>query len=212
MLKELCFAFFFLFSTAIVAQDIQNFSVHEFTELECGESEKISSVSNDGEFIKCRESEQYDLIVNIVNEKSKMSDEQVALVTREIIRGWGETGIPPSIILAVIEQESKFNPNAKNRSSIGLGQTIPRYAKPFVHKEDMRGSLINTLKVPHINVRVAIRMMKHMIHCTKSWNDRSYNMMLSAYNRGPSKATRKLIKYSIEVKKRAAKYRILGIV
>lgn len=197
MLKELCFAFFFLFSTTIVAQDIQNFSTYEFPEAGS---------------IECRESEQYALIVNAINEKSKMSDEQIRLVTQEIMTGWREAGIPPSIILAVIEQESKFNPNAKNRSSIGLMQTIPRYAKPFVRKEDSRGDLITTLKIPHINVRIAIRMMSHIIAFTNGWNDRSHNLLLSAYNRGPSKATRKPIQYSIEVKKRAEKYHMMGIV
>jgi len=53
--------------------------------------------------------------------------------------------------------------------------------------------------------------MKHMMDSTKSQNDYSFNTMLSAYNMGPARATKRPVRYSIEVKRRAEKYMRAGI-
>ena len=92
---------------------------------------------------------------------------------RLIIKIASEEGIDPAIALAIAEQESGFNPNARNKSSredsMGMFQ-INTKAHP-----DYKGGFN-----PEANTRYAVRMIKNLLQKTNG----NIPQAMAAYNGG----------------------------
>ena len=92
---------------------------------------------------------------------------------RLIIKIASEEGVDPAIALAIAEQESGFNPNARNKSSredsLGMFQ-INTKAHP-----DYKGGYN-----PEVNTRYAVRMIKNLLQKTNG----NIPQAMAAYNGG----------------------------
>nr|DAH26743.1 MAG TPA: Transglycosylase SLT domain [Caudoviricetes sp.] len=97
----------------------------------------------------------------------------IADMKRLIIKIASEEGIDPAIALAIAEQESGFNPNARNKSSredsMGMFQ-INTKAHP-----DYKGGFN-----PEANTRYAVRMIKNLLQKTNG----NIPQAMAAYNGG----------------------------
>ncbi len=91
-------------------------------------------------------------------------------------------GIDPRLVLAIIEVESGWDPEARNGESVGLMQVSPAAMREMVQ----RGVAGGDLRDPVANVRIGTAYL--------AWLMRRYPgdlaMALTAYNQGPSRAER----------------------
>lgn len=108
-------------------------------------------------------------------------------------KGDAKTGIDPALVNALIRQESKFDPNAKNGRSgaKGLMQLMPRTAK-FISRD---GIDPNRLHDPETNITLGQRYVRYLLNMNHVDNNLIY--MAAAYNAGPGNLYRwqKSIKY-----------------
>lgn len=72
--------------------------------------------------------------------KVKLSDYQAKSIVTSAIRHGNKLNVDPTLVLAVAEVESEFNPKAKSASSsaYGLMQVIPYWHKEKIRNRDMR--------------------------------------------------------------------------
>jgi soluble lytic murein transglycosylase-like protein len=68
-----------------------------------------------------------------IAKKFKVEPSQANSVVASAMRMANQTGLSPTLLLAVIAVESEFNPMARNRGALGLMQIIP-----FWHKEKVK--------------------------------------------------------------------------
>ena len=91
-------------------------------------------------------------------------------------------GLDPIFVLAIIQTESKFNPNAVGTSGeIGLMQVLPRTGEWIAKKYQLPWSDDSSLYNPIVNVRIGIRYFALL----RTKFDRSAYFYLPAYNMGP---------------------------
>jgi len=84
-------------------------------------------------------------------------------------------GVPASVIHAVIEKESRYNPMARShRRAIGLMQVTPETAR-FVGVRNARD-----LYDPHVNIHAGTAYLRYLLG-----SHRSFEEVLAAYNAGP---------------------------
>lgn len=84
-------------------------------------------------------------------------------------------GVPPSLIHAVIQKESGYNPKARSkRNARGLMQVTPATAR-FVGVRD-----IQSLFDPRTNIHAGTAYLKHLMRTHTTFNE-----VLAAYNSGP---------------------------
>lgn len=98
-----------------------------------------------------------------------------------------ETNVDPSLIYAMVRQESQFNPAAKSaRGARGLMQLMPRTAA-FIgrNKSLRRGIGKKQLFDPGKNVTLGKRYIQHLLSLRDIHGD--LFKMLAAYNGGPGK-------------------------
>ena len=86
----------------------------------------------------------------------------------------------PALLAAVIEQESKFNTNARSRTgALGLMQLQPTTAKGIAIHTGGKRFVVSDLYNPEINVRYGAWYLRHLLDRYK--NERE---ALAAYNAG----------------------------
>lgn len=102
-------------------------------------------------------------------------------------------GLPQSLFLGLIDQESRFNPNARSSANaIGLGQILPSTALWLVgkgagpHKPEQIRAMESRLKDPEFNLELSARYFSYLLALHK------YNieLALAAYNAGPGTVQR----------------------
>lgn len=88
-----------------------------------------------------------------------------------------EAGVDWKLVIAVMAQESAFNPNAESYAgAMGLMQIIPRFSKVMDK---------NSLYEPEINVREGVRYLKKHLNRESHLDSlNQYSMALAAYNVG----------------------------
>jgi soluble lytic murein transglycosylase-like protein len=99
-----------------------------------------------------------------------------------------QQGIPAFLILAVIAQESGFDPDAEGvRGAIGLMQLRPFVAADYARRRGLPWKGEKTLRDPVRNVELAAGYLGELL-------DRfgSVDLALEAYNKGPEYVKRKL--------------------
>lgn len=92
------------------------------------------------------------------------------------------TGVRPSLIYAVMKQESGFNPNAKSPAgAVGLMQIMPDTASTLLHPGEK-----SDLRDPEVNIKLGARMLARLINMM----DGDKVSAVAAYNAGPSPVLR----------------------
>ena len=99
-----------------------------------------------------------------------------------IVRGHaGHYRLNPALLAAVIEQESKFNADARSSTgAIGLMQLQPATAKGIAIHTGGAKFVLSDLRNPEINVRYGAWYLRHLLD--KYGNDE--RTALAAYNAG----------------------------
>lgn len=107
-------------------------------------------------------------------------------VANELARAEDEHGLDPLLLLAVIDQESRYDPAARGpRGSLGLMQVRPFVAKEVAGRLGIPWEGPATLADPVLNVRIGAAYLAEM--------RRMYaeeRLALAAYNMGPYRVKR----------------------
>jgi len=112
----------------------------------------------------------------------------------------------PDLVLAIIAEESRFNPNAvSNVGAVGLMQVMPQWEKVL----GIQGSL----KDPEVSIKYGLQVLGFYMEMYKD-----IELALTAYNRGPGPVDMALMrskdpknKYPVEVMKVYNRLKNLGI-
>lgn len=92
----------------------------------------------------------------------------------------------PALLAAVIEQESKFNPDARSSTgAVGLMQLQPQTAEGIAIRTGGSKFVLSDLTNPEINVRYGAWYLRHLLD--KYHNERT---ALAAYNAGQENVDR----------------------
>lgn len=92
-------------------------------------------------------------------------------------------GMPPALALALIKQESGFDPNAVSRvGARGLMQLMPQTGAEQARKEGMKGFHPDSLFVPAVNIRLGVAYLRDVIRRQHG----SIEFALAHYNAGPT--------------------------
>jgi soluble lytic murein transglycosylase len=104
-----------------------------------------------------------------------------------IVRGHAANyRLNPALLAAVIEEESKFNTDARSRTgAIGLMQLQPATAKGIAIRTGGSGFVVSDLYKPEINVRYGAWYLRHLLD--KYGNEKT---ALAAYNAGQENVDR----------------------
>jgi peptidoglycan lytic transglycosylase len=105
-----------------------------------------------------------------------------------IVRGHAaQENLDPALLAAVIEQESKFDPNARSSAgAVGLMQLTPQTAKGIALYTGGSRFVVSDLTDPEINVRYGSWYLRHLL-------DRYHDderTALAAYNAGEQNVDR----------------------
>ena len=105
-----------------------------------------------------------------------------------IVRGYAsQNHLDPALLAAVIESESKFNPNAHSSAgAIGLMQLTPSTAKGIALYTGGTRFRVSDLTDPDINVRYGAWYLRHLLDRYED-NER---LALAAYNAGQDNVDR----------------------
>jgi soluble lytic murein transglycosylase len=95
-------------------------------------------------------------------------------------------GLPPTLVAAVIEQESKFRPDVRSSAgAVGLMQLTPETAKGIALRTGGHAFRQADLLDTEINIRYGCWYLRHLRQ--KYHGTNSYVEMLAAYNAGQGK-------------------------
>jgi len=90
-------------------------------------------------------------------------------------------GLPPDLVLAVIEAESEFRADAvSDRGAVGLMQLMPSTAEELAAELNMPWTGEELLRDPRINIKLGTLYLRKML-----WRFHDLDHALAAYNRGP---------------------------
>jgi soluble lytic murein transglycosylase len=96
----------------------------------------------------------------------------------------GRFGLDPYLVLAVIREESRFNPKATSRSSArGLMQIMPRTGKGIARELKNRRYYTQHLYRPALNIEMGTYYLSNLI---KNFGNNFY-LALAGYNGGPNR-------------------------
>jgi len=98
-----------------------------------------------------------------------------------------KTELPPSLIYAIMKQESGFNEKSRSHANaLGLMQVIPRLAKTLAKKYNINYKVPEDLYDPQINIQLGSHELKDQV--IKQNGQLTY--MAAAYNAGPNALAR----------------------
>lgn len=96
-------------------------------------------------------------------------------------------GIPPSLVLALIKQESGFDPRAVSRvGARGLMQLMPATGTEQARREGMQGFHPDSLFDPAVNIRLGVAYLRDVL----KRHDGNIEYALAHYNAGPTALAR----------------------
>ena len=108
-------------------------------------------------------------------------------IARAVARASEEQGIPAFLLVALIAQESGFDPSAENAGALGLMQLRPFVAKDYAARRGLSWSGEATLRDPARNVQLASGYLGELVDRFES-----LDLALAAYNKGPEAVKRDL--------------------
>ncbi len=139
----------------------------------------------DGSFAQQLEDQEY--LNFLVYKKLQKSlgpkwERRLPELTRLLIADARASQFDPVFILAIIQTESQFNPNAVGSAGeVGLMQIRPPTAEWIANKDGIEWLGRESLFDPSINIKLGIRYFAYL----RSTFDRSPNHYVAAYNMGP---------------------------
>ncbi|MFK7898248.1 MAG: transglycosylase SLT domain-containing protein [Myxococcota bacterium] len=109
-------------------------------------------------------------------------------VARELVFAEHQYDLPVTLALAIIKQESRFDPAARGPSgSIGLMQLQPATAREIAERTGLVWTSQSVLRNPEVNVRLGIAYLVELRNRFKNTEH-----AVGAYNIGPAKMRRLL--------------------
>ena len=135
------------------------------------------------------ESESMLLVRKILEVRApKLGELEREGVARVLVQAEKENGLPVLLMLAVIEQESRFDPNAVGpRGSIGLMQVRPFVGRDVAARHDIPWQAQRTLRDPVANVRIGTAYLAEL---RERFDD--VDLAMAAYNIGPTRVAKRL--------------------
>jgi len=124
-----------------------------------------------------------------------------------IVKQSRELELPLALIMAVIDQESEFYPNARsNKGAQGLMQIMPSTWDEYVRKLNL-GVDRRAMADPLMNIRVGCRILKDLYDQYGHIQDRKVRMAraLTDYNNG-AKAMNPDLNYAVQVSLKQDEY------
>lgn len=119
---------------------------------------------------------------------ANLDAEQRERVARALVLAEAEHGFPVLLSLAIIRQESRFDPTARGPAgSIGLMQLQPATAREIAHRVGLRWNNNRTLLDPEQNVRLGLAYLEELRNKFGSMEH-----AVAAYNIGPQNLRRLL--------------------
>jgi len=118
-----------------------------------------------------------------------------------------ELGLPLSLIMAVIDQESEFYPNARSdKGAQGLMQIMPLKWDEYVAKLNL-GVDRRAMTDPFMNITIGCQILKDLYDEYKHIKDNKVRMAeaLTDYNNG-EESTDPNLKYAVEVSQKQGEY------
>ena len=93
-------------------------------------------------------------------------------------------GIDPSVLAALIRQESEFNPRAVSRAkAYGLTQVLPSTGRSLSRRAGIHGFNTNMLFEPQVNLKLGTMHLRQMLDA----HDGQWELTLATYNAGKSR-------------------------
>jgi soluble lytic murein transglycosylase-like protein len=109
-------------------------------------------------------------------------------IAKALVRAEIHHDLPVALSLAIIKQESRFDPAAKGPSgSIGLMQLQPATARAIARRTGLRWTSQKLLRDPEVNVRLGLA---YLIELRERFQNTEH--AVGAYNIGPTKMRRLL--------------------
>jgi soluble lytic murein transglycosylase len=108
-------------------------------------------------------------------------------IAHAVARASREQGIPAFLLVALIAQESGFDPAAENAGALGLMQLRPFVAKDYARRRGLTWQGDATLHDPAQNVALASGYLGELVD-----RFQSLDLALAAYNKGPEAVKRDL--------------------
>lgn len=177
----------------------QNMSLVEFSTLNIGgineqtrkvQAQELLGTEYRGSFAQKLEDHEY--LNYLVFKKLQRAlgpkwEQRIPDITRVLISDAQAHQFDPVFVLAIIQTESSFNPQAVGTSGeIGLMQLRPTTAEWIAKKTGVEWLGADSLYDPAINIRLGIRYFAHL----RSTFDKSPNHYVAAYNMGPTNVKR----------------------
>ncbi|MGZ3590576.1 MAG: lytic transglycosylase domain-containing protein [Thermodesulfobacteriota bacterium] len=128
-------------------------------------------------------------------------------IVEAIVRRSRELQLPLALIMAVIDQESEFYPNARSdKGAQGLMQIMPFKWDEYVNKLDLKVNR-RAMTDPFMNITVGCQILKDFYDGYSHVKDDRVRMAktLTDYNNG-EKATNPNLKYALEVSQKQDEY------
>jgi membrane-bound lytic murein transglycosylase MltF len=128
-------------------------------------------------------------------------------IVEAIVRKSKELELPLSLIMAVIDQESKFYPNARShKGAQGLMQIMPFKWDEYVVKLNLAVDR-RAMTDPFMNITVGCQILKDFYDRHKHIQDHKVRMAkaLTDYNNGEN-ATKPNLKYALQVNRKVEEY------
>jgi soluble lytic murein transglycosylase-like protein len=169
------------------------------------EKEAISSFSHMGSIID--EYRTKDKVYGILRTKG-YSLGQGLDIAGAIVKKSKELGLPLALIMAVIDRESEFYPNARSdKGAQGLMQVMPLKWDQYVTKLDWKVER-RAMTDPFMNITVGCQILKDLYDSYRHIRDDKVRMakVLTDYNNG-EKATDPNLRYAVEVNEKYNEYR-----
>lgn len=123
----------------------------------------------------------------VASEARHLGAELRDTIAHAVARASREQGLPAFLIVALIAQESGFDPSAENAGALGLMQLRPFVAKDYARRRGLAWKGDASLRDPAQNVALATGYLGELL-------DRfsSLDLALAAYNKGPEAVKRDL--------------------
>ena len=113
----------------------------------------------------------------------------------EVRRGAEMTGLPQSLIYAVIRQESLYRADAaSSANALGLMQLLPSTAKTTARRAGLPAPSPASLLQPSVNVPLGSSFLNYLLHRA----DGQWPLAIAGYNAGPAAARRWLAPSPVE--------------
>ncbi len=168
------------------------------------EKRKISSFSHREQLLS--EYRTKDKLYGILRNKGYSLGQGLDIV-EAIAKRSRDLGLPLALIMAVIDQESEFYPNARSdKGAQGLMQIMPLKWDEYVVKLDLKVDR-RAMTDPFMNITIGCQILKDLYDAYKEIYDDKVRMAkaLTDYNNG-EKATDPNPKYAVEVSEKQHKY------